>query len=640
MGEGREYPNLDALTSTAALSGASREEADALLKKQRELLDLQIDDLKREDTVRHWSLRVRHISDVMKLAFELSLAFIFLVLAIGLAALVWSASQDDGLVIESFSTPPDLAARGLDGRAVASQLLDKLVHMQNETASLRPARTFANNWGNDIKVQIPETGVSAADAYRLLVQWLGHQTHISGEVFRTPDGIAVTARVGGGDGATFTGAEKDLDALEQKAAEQIYAQTQPYRYAVYQVGKQNYAEAKRVFLVLAESDSSTERAWAHIGLGSLEEDTPSGDERAALGEYRRAVLDDPDSTLAANNIAIAELALGHDEARMQEGARVVSLNEQGKFLRPKCAAIGTFVYTGDAEFFRGNYRGAEAQFVQGEVLPGCPNNANIAHTRHVIGLALEHDVSAALASQATSASGEHAGRFSRSIDNLSFAVQEGAIARMFVDVAQQDWAAIREIEDAPSDALPATRRLTAAQPLLALARAELGDMTAANALIAATPLDCYLCVRVRGRIAALGKNWSASARWFDAATKLAPSLPTAFSEWGGMLLSKGDLDGAIAKFEIANQKGPKFADPLELWGEALIAKNRSDLALAKFQEANQYAPNWGRLHWKWGEALRYAGQPDEAKRQFAIAGQLFLTPPEKTALEKDRGTHG
>ena len=317
----------DPYAATLALGGASRAEADALLRKQRELIDLQIDDLKREDTVRHWSLRVRHVSDVMKLAFELSLAFIFIVLAVGLGSVVWSASREDGLVIESFSVPPDMAARGLDGQVVASQLLDKLVHMQNRTDSMRPARTFANNWGGDIKVQIPETGVSAGEAYHFLVQWLGHQTHINGEVFRTADGIAVAARVDGGDGASFKGAESDLDALEQKVAEQIYVQTQPYRYAVYQVGNQNPAEARRVFLLLAESDSPTERAWAHVGLGSLEEASASGDERLALAEFRKAILDDPDLTLAANNIAVAELALGHDEARVAAGARVVSLNE-------------------------------------------------------------------------------------------------------------------------------------------------------------------------------------------------------------------------------------------------------------------------------------------------------------------------
>jgi tetratricopeptide (TPR) repeat protein len=122
--------------------------------------------------------------------------------------------------------------------------------------------------------------------------------------------------------------------------------------------------------------------------------------------------------------------------------------------------------------------------------------------------------------------------------------------------------------------------------------------------------------------------------------KQAPDIPIAWSDWGEMLLQKGDYDGAIAKFAVANSKGPHFADPLEMWGEALIAKNRSDLALAKFAEADKYAPNWGRLHLKWGEALLWSGNPDDAKKQFAIAASQDLTPSEKSELARVRGTHG
>ena len=105
-----------------------------------------------------------------------------------------------------------------------------------------------------------------------------------------------------------------------------------------------------------------------------------------------------------------------------------------------------------------------------------------------------------------------------------------------------------------------------------------------------------------------------------------------------MMLRKGDLDGAIAKFTIANQKGPHFADPLELWGETLMAENRSDLALAKFQEANDYAPHWGRLHLKWGEALVWTGDREGAKKQFAIARALSLTGAEQGELVR-MGAH-
>ena len=154
-----------------------------------------------------------------------------------------------------------------------------------------------------------------------------------------------------------------------------------------------------------------------------------------------------------------------------------------------------------------------------------------------------------------------------------------------------------------------------------------GDFKGAHAIIDGTPLDCNLCVRTRGRIAALEKNWAGAARWFERAAQDAPSIPFADSEWGTMLLGEGDADAAIEKFTLANQKGPHFADPLEGWGEALMAKNQSHLALAKFAEAEKYAPNWGRLHLKWGEALCYAGKKDEAAKQFARAARSTSRRP-------------
>jgi hypothetical protein len=47
------------------------------------------------------------------------------------------------------------------------------------------------------------------------------------------------------------------------------------------------------------------------------------------------------------------------------------------------------------------------------------------------------------------------------------------------------------------------------------------------------------------------------------------------SWWGDRLGQRGDLDRAIAEYQLADQKGPKFADPLEGWGEALVGKATS-----------------------------------------------------------------
>ena len=135
--------------------------------------------------------------------------------------------------------------------------------------------------------------------------------------------------------------------------------------------------------------------------------------------------------------------------------------------------------------------------------------------------------------------------------------------------------------------------------------------------------------------AAVALALDGAADWrFGRAVAENRSIPFAYTDWGRALKTRGNIDGAIAKFAIAHDKAPHFADPLEIWGEALIAQNRSDLALAKFEEANKYAPNWGRLHLKWGEALWWSGDKDGARKQFAAASHLDMAPAEQSQLAK------
>jgi hypothetical protein len=146
-----------------------------------------------------------------------------------------------------------------------------------KSESSRAAQSYANNWGSDIKVEIPETGISIGELRDFLREWLGHDIHMSGEIFRTADGIAVTARAGGEEGATFTGKESDLDALVQKAAEHVYEVTQPYRYANYLDRNydpkglaQRIATATEVYRRLIAGDDKKEQAWAWNGLATIQ----------------------------------------------------------------------------------------------------------------------------------------------------------------------------------------------------------------------------------------------------------------------------------------------------------------------------------------------------------------------------------
>src|SRR3569623_1620847 len=88
--------------------------------------------------------RVRYISDVLKLGFELAIAFIVIALAVGLGAAIWQAVHADGLVIETINVPAPMAEKGLSGPVIAAKLLDHLNAMQADTGSLSPAYFFLN----------------------------------------------------------------------------------------------------------------------------------------------------------------------------------------------------------------------------------------------------------------------------------------------------------------------------------------------------------------------------------------------------------------------------------------------------------------------------------------------------------------
>ncbi len=260
----------DPVAVALALGGASQAQADAFLRKLEAFVDDQRHHLHEQLKQLHLGLWEKRLGVLLRLA----ILVVGLGLAAGFGIMVWDAAHSRGLLIEPFSVPPDMASRGLTGKVAAAQLLDKL-GMLGTNESSRSTQSYANNWGNDIKVEIPETGVSISELERFLRGWLGHDTRISGEVYRIAAGIAVTARAGA-NGATFTGAEGDLDTLVQKSAEHVFESTQPYRYANFlelnydPVGlKDRVARATVIYRKLIAGHDAFERAWAWNGLGTI-----------------------------------------------------------------------------------------------------------------------------------------------------------------------------------------------------------------------------------------------------------------------------------------------------------------------------------------------------------------------------------
>jgi tetratricopeptide (TPR) repeat protein len=653
------------------LAGADRDKANAylddqraLVADQRKLVQLQAKELAHELKLRHWSLQLRHASAILKLALEVSAAAVGLALVCFIGALLWNAAHDDGLIVESFSVPPDLAAHGLTGQVVATQMLDNLSDLQARTVSIRAPSSYANDWGNNLKVEIPDTGVSIGELNNYLHRLLGHQTRISGEVVHTETGLAVTARSGVERGKRYSGPESDFDALLQQAAEAVYASTQPYRYGIYLSQQGKVAEAITFMERNRHSGTPTEQAWLTFGLGTRLSNSGRLSEGAEAS--RAAVMVNPNFANGWSQLAQTERSLGHAQAAVAASRTYLRLSNGSRFkdLWPDVVPQTLAVVSCLNDELVGDYADATKQIRAG--YPGMDFSTDIG--KQVQALASSRTIQAGINVPLTFAMASIAdhdtGRIPRAIADapvIAQAFAEAAAARgtrgqamsdstlqtfryvgLSLAAEMDDWARVLQSAKAMEAQQPSIDAADAAiirlypptviWPVVAQAEAMRGDFAAAHAEIDKTPGDCDLCLRMRGKIDAAEKNYDGAAFWFARAAQLAPSIPFAFTDWGQMLLAKGDPDAAIAQFTIANQKGPHFADPLEGWGEALMAKNQSHLALARFAEAEKYAPNWGRLHLKWGEALVYAGRTDEAKAQFVRAAQLDLTPNEKSEL--------
>jgi tetratricopeptide (TPR) repeat protein len=624
---------IDPTAVALALAGASREEADNFLRNQNGLIADQRHHLHEQLKQIHLDIFEKWLGVLLRLA----------TLCVGIAAagaislLVWNAAHADGLVIESFSVPPEIAEHGLTGQVIASQVLDGLTTIMNVTSrSARAAKSYSSNWGNDIKVDIPESGISVGDAYRFLKSWLGHESHISGDVTRTSAGIAIRARVSGQNSVTVTGTEVDVDAMIQRIAEQIVGQTQPYRYGVYLLRQGRTPEAIVVLKSLATTGPAQEHVWGFLGW-SIALQQSNASIITADGVDRQALSVQAENYQALSNLSIDEEFLGREEEALRLRNRAQSILDSGKDLSINPLQIPAFRKFSPASIKRLKGAFGEAAQDQSDAIEHGLQGPISPYFSVATPQVAAHDIAAARSSIHSA--------FVNLADNS--AVIRGPIVyrnaaraiaiQMAMDGEAGDWNGLLAHAKGLDPLLAKNSGLRedfsfADAPLIALAQAHLGAFGAAETAIASTSGACGPCLRTRAQIAELrGQHWRADW-WFERAIENAPSIPFAYSEWGKALLNRGKPDDAIAEFKLALDKGPHFADPLEGWGEALMAKNQSHLALAKFAEAEKYAPNWGRLHVKWGEALFYAGRMDEAKAQFARAAALDLTSAEKFEL--------
>ena len=572
---------IDIAMGAAASGKGLPEIARRVLEEQADYLHAQTAELK-----------LNHIGNSVRAVLWGVLALLAFGLLVLIGAIVVRAARADALVVESFHVPPAMAAKGLSGEVVATQVLDKLAEMQDQSESTRAASSYANNWGKDLKIDIPNTGATADQIWTLLRGWLGKETRISGEVIETPQGLALTARVGGKPGQRFVSKSNDLDALVAQGAELIYARTQPYRHAIFLLNANRKAERIAALQQLTGNESAIERKWAYNGLSvSLRNE---GDFRGAIVMANKALAIDLNMIPAIGNLGSANGMLGHDQL-MVDLYRRWSTIKAGKEYDARIVAANSCqqrTALGQAE------RNPVLLDEAGNCLEASASSmSTLAPMARVDAALMRNDPGPALAFEPPPEPGSTAEelastRASYRLDAEMIRGPSPALAK-----ALDEWRAARakflELSPARSYFLAGTPVFVV--PSQARALAMLGRVDEAAALIARTPLDCYECVRTRGLVAEARGDRRGAQLWYLAAAKLGPRLPAAFADWGRLLARAGRHQSAEVKLREAVRLAPNWADPLKSWGDMLAAQGQRDEAIAKYDAALKLAPNWAAL---------------------------------------------
>ena len=145
--------------------------AGAYPDEQRHFVAIQSEHLHEQREIQLSHLKVRRFSDRLRVATRLFVFMVAALIGLGMGVMVYDAFTAHSVIVDIFDAPPDLAARGLSGQVVAGLVLDELTRLDSSTHTASAKRDVSSAWSNDIKVELPETGVSIGELDRMLKSW-------------------------------------------------------------------------------------------------------------------------------------------------------------------------------------------------------------------------------------------------------------------------------------------------------------------------------------------------------------------------------------------------------------------------------------------------------------------------------------
>jgi tetratricopeptide (TPR) repeat protein len=589
-----EAASGDAVAMTVAMDAArfdkelSRKAGDylerhtELVARQKKLVELQVHHFETERRLALQAARRKRFVDRLKYTVQMLITLVAVSALVGAVWMIYGAATSRRVVVDLFSTPQALAPRGITGEMIASSLLDTLKKLQEKTRSSEAALSSAGAWAGDIKIELPETGVSIGEIDRLLHEHLSHDLHIGGDLVQTEQGgLALTVRGEDVPAETFEGAAGDLEKLTVKAAEYVYGWSQPARYSAYLTETNRVSEALG-FLPgawrRAENDTTRALLANSWGVALLKQNKPP----EAKSKFRQALALQPTDWIARSNLTGSEET---EEASIQDADE--------------------FLHAADAA--------PEAQKPEPRLL------AEIGNAKHDYGMAVAADMDE-LRRKGGSASTEPA---HADIAVEDFEMHDVSAARNALDLADPDDQIVKAVSllgdgiaaldkgDAPSAleplgalwtswlSAPALQNYLNEEPCFAgLAQGLAGHVAAAETIfqtVAKISGDRSRCAAYHGMVLEHAGDLPGAQRVWAENIAACPDCSFAFWARGDSEARRGQYDTAFADLARANRNSPHLAEPLKAWGDALAAQGKWPDALAKYDEALRYAPNWPSL---------------------------------------------
>jgi tetratricopeptide (TPR) repeat protein len=543
---------------------------------------------------------------------------ILLVAALG--AVMWSATQSRSIVID-FVVPPSLLSDKMSEETLARMVAGRIKYLRASTGTERSrtgsGRTRAvlpdTDWVDDLRIEIPQTGIAIGDAHKALRRLIGKDRYVKA-VIRESNGkpTALDLLV---DGKASTHPLTDKARMADEAAEAIYSQIDPLSH-VFDVLKDSKLRQEGLAALHTLAFESPERAERALAQNALAVELLQGDGRCAeaMPFLRRAHVLDPELSAPFYNLSNAYYCLGHDQdsadATTQEQQVLRSFGARSERDGRRLLLVATDTLAGQAGDYAGRLRLYDEMETEGFGEKSLDRALALAENHDVRG-----SVSVPLPESATPTRREWL-RFKQ-----LWALRDWPRAAM----AMRDLnARYRSWKSPYVTAQVATQN----QPLEAMATAWSGRADLAGPMVSAMPNDCYLCVRAKAAVAAAAGRHDEADRWFGLATRLGPRLPFAYSEWAQEKLASGRIGEARELFAKAHRFGPNWADPLKGWGDTFMAQGQAEAAIAKYSAAAGHAPGWGALQVEWGKALWYAGRRQEALGKFRDAARIGLSAPD------------